>query len=72
MNPVVQTYTGKSAVDRENAIESKMASAEVERKASVKVEWIQDAIDRRANCVGPVLEGILHDIEGRSHWGLNE
>lgn len=35
-------------------------------------ERLLEKISRRATLVGPVLEAILNDQHGQSHWGLNE
>lgn len=35
-------------------------------------ECLIEKIKLRATVVGPVLEAILHEQHGQSHWGLNE
>jgi hypothetical protein len=66
VNYLPQTYAGNSA-SGENA---SMVPAMLGHKLLPDAGWTMENIDRRANHVGPVLEGILREME--EHWRQNQ
>lgn len=69
MKPMLQiTDIGHSGVDPVVCL----GLIGIEQKPVGDAEWIQEAIDLRANSVGSVMEEILKGMEVHSHWGINE
>lgn len=67
MNPILQPIHGQS--DAGQLVHVMLA------QESIDVESTKRAIgeiELRATKVGSVLEGILHEARGATHWGLNE
>jgi hypothetical protein len=60
MKPLSQTYTAGSAGEKDaRLIQAAMAGW----NPDVNARWTMEAIEWRANYVGPVLEEILHEMQ---------
>jgi hypothetical protein len=62
MKPLPQTYTASSA----DSDGTRRIQSTAENMPVAEAEWTMEAIEWRANYVGPVLEDILHQME--EHW----
>ena len=65
---LLPTYTGNSVANADIRRVQIVASLQV--GAGAESEWTMEGIDRRAHYVGPVLEGILREME--AHWRQNQ
>jgi hypothetical protein len=65
VNPLVKNQS----VDRVGSEKMSIVQILSEPELLADDEWTAEAIDRRANYVGPVLEGIMRDME--AHWRQN-
>lgn len=68
MKPVITKATGNRAQKSRSQRRDSLRA----RPVKVVVHCTQDSIERQANCMGSVMEGILRQMEDHAQWRAEE